>query len=104
MDFITTKELRAESGKVWEKLEAGQEVVITRNGKPFALLTATQPDTVEQDLRTWRQAHARRALESMWQHAKETGLDKMTLDEINTEIAAARAERAQREKSSETDY
>ncbi len=100
MDFVTTKELRAESGKVWAKLEAGEDIVIIRNGKPFALLTATQPNTVERDLRTWHQARMRRSLETMWKQAKETGLDKMTLEEINAEIAATRAERDEREKSS----
>ena len=43
MDFVTVRELRAESGKVWEKIEAGEEIVITRNGKPFALLVHTEP-------------------------------------------------------------
>lgn len=104
MDFVTTKELRAESGKVWAKLEAGEDIVITRNGKPFALMTPTQPNTMEQDLRSWHQARARSALEAMWKHAKEKGLDKMTLDEINAEIAAVRAERDEREKTSEVGH
>lgn len=104
MDFITTKELRAESGKVWAKLEAGEDIVITRNGKPFALLTGTQPNTVERDLQAWRQARARQALEAMWKHARETGLDKMTLEEINAEISAARAERDEREKAGEVGH
>ena len=97
MDFITTKELRAESGKVWEKLEAGQDIVIMRNGKPFALLTATQPNRVEEDIKLIRRARAISAVNKMRAHAKATGLDQMTLEEINAEIAAARAERDARE-------
>lgn len=104
MDFVTVREFRTEPAKVWEKLQAEKELVITKNGKPFAVLTATQPNSVEQDLRAWRQARARLALESMWKQAKETGLDTMTLDEINAEIAAARAERAAREKSNESGH
>src|SRR5512135_2113840 len=90
MDFVTTKELRAESGKVWAKIEAGEEVVITRNGKPFALMTATQPNRVEEDIKLIRRAHAVAAVNKMREQAKASGLDKMTLEEINAEISAVR--------------
>lgn len=90
MDFVTTKELRAESGKVWAKLEAGEEIVITRNGKPFALMTATQPNRVEEDIKLIRRAHAVAAVNKMREQAKASGLDKMTLEEINAEISAVR--------------
>lgn len=99
MDFVTTKELRAESGKVWEKLEAGQDIVITRNGKPFALMTATQGDRLEDDLKYIRRARAAAALEAMRAHAKATGLDQMTLEDINAEIDATRAERTTKESA-----
>lgn len=90
MDFVTTKELRAESGKVWEKIEAGEEIVITRNGKPFALLTGTQPNRLEDDLKLIRRARAAAAVNRMRAHAKAAGLDKMTPKEINAEIDAVR--------------
>jgi antitoxin (DNA-binding transcriptional repressor) of toxin-antitoxin stability system len=90
MDFVTTKELRAESGKVWAKLEAGEEIVITRNGKPFALMTATQPNRVEEDIKLIRRAHAVAAVNKMREQAKASGLDKMTLEEVNAEISAVR--------------
>lgn len=90
MDFVTTKELRAESGKVWAKLEAGKDIVITRNGKPFALMTATQPNRVEEDIKLIRRAHAIAAVNKMREQAKASGLDQMTLEEINAEISAVR--------------
>jgi len=51
MDFVTIRDLRVDAGKVWEKLETERELVVTRNGKPFALLTTTRPNTVEPALR-----------------------------------------------------
>ena len=90
MDFVTTKELRAESGKVWEKIEAGEEIVITRNGKPFALLTATQPSRLEEDLKLIRRARAAAAVNRMRAQAAAAGLDQMTQEDINAEIAAVR--------------
>ena len=99
MDFVTVRELRAESGKVWEKIAAGEELVITRNGKPFAIMAPTQPSEVEDKLRALRAASFGAALRAMQRHAAKTGLDKMTLEEINAEIAAARKERREREAS-----
>jgi prevent-host-death family protein len=93
MDFVTVRELRAESAKVWEKLEAGEEVVITRNGKPFALLVHTEPGQVEQTLRAIRAERFAATVRKMQQHAANRGLDKMTQEEINAEIALARKER-----------
>lgn len=93
MDFVTVRELRAESGKVWEKLAAGEDMVITRNGKPFALLVKTEPNAVEENLKAIRQARFLRLLAEQHQRAAELGLDKMTMEEIDAEIAAARQER-----------
>jgi len=96
MDFITVREFRTEPGKVWEKLEAEGELVVTKNGKPFALLTATQPNTLEEDLRSLRQTRLTRIIVEMQSRSAERGLDKMTVAEIDAEIAASRAERQER--------
>ena len=93
MDFVTTKELRAESGKIWEKIEAGEEIVITRNGKPFALLTGTQPSRLEEEIKLIRRARAAAAVGRMRAQAKAAGTAKMTQKEINAEIAAVRENR-----------
>jgi prevent-host-death family protein len=93
MDFVTVRELRAESAKVWEKLEAGEEVVITRNGKPFALLVHTEPGEVEQTLRALRAERFALTARKMQLHAAKHGLAKMSAKEIDAEIALARKER-----------
>lgn len=97
MDFVTIRDLRVDAGKVWEKLETERELVVTRNGKPFALLTTTRPNTVEQDLKTLRQARAQAAVAAMQRRAAKLGLDKMTLAEINAEIAATRRKRRKKQ-------
>ncbi|MBI3148092.1 MAG: type II toxin-antitoxin system prevent-host-death family antitoxin [Betaproteobacteria bacterium] len=96
MDFVTVRELRAESAKVWEKLEAGEEIVITRNGKPFALLVHTELSEMEEQLRALRWAHFERLVAEQHKRAVESGLDKMTMEEIDAEIAAVRRERRER--------
>ncbi len=52
MDYVTANELRRESGAVWKKLEQCKEIVVTRNGKPFALLISVLPENIESTLRT----------------------------------------------------
>ena len=54
MDYVTVRELREKSGEIWQRVEAGEEFVVTRNGKPFALLVHTEPAAVEDKLRALR--------------------------------------------------
>ena len=100
MDYITVRELRAESGKVWERIEAGEEIVVTRNGKPFALLLQTAPSEVESALRAHRAARFGAILDRIQAHAKEKGLDRITAKEIQAEIDAVR--RARRTDNAKT--
>lgn len=100
MDFITTKELRAESGKVWAKIEAGEDIVITRNGKPFALMVHTESASLEGDLRTIRAERFAENVRKLQQHSIEKGLDTMTMAEIDAEIALAHKERKERNAGS----
>lgn len=99
MDFVTARELRAESARIWEKLEAGEEIVVTRNGKPFALLVHTDPKELESTLRAIRAERFASTVRRMQKQAQSQGLDKMTMDEIDAEIAAARKERRERNAS-----
>ncbi|MFZ5620871.1 MAG: type II toxin-antitoxin system Phd/YefM family antitoxin [Pseudomonadota bacterium] len=97
MDFVTARELRAESARVWEKLEAGEEIVITRNGKPFAVLVHTEPQDLEATLRALRAERFASNVRRMQRQAVEQGLDKLTMDEIDAEIEATRKERRGRD-------
>lgn len=93
MDYVTVRELRAESGKIWERIGAGEEIVVTRNGKPFALLLHTEPSEVEAALRAYRAARFGAVLDHIQAYAKARGLDRITEEEIEAEIAASRKER-----------
>ena len=100
MDFVTTKELRAESGKVWAKLEAGEDIVIMRNGKPFALMVHTEAASLEDDLRAIRAERFAENVRKLQQRSVEQGLDKMSTEEIDAEIALMRKERKVRSAGS----
>jgi prevent-host-death family protein len=93
MTFISVRELRGKSADVWKRLEDERELVVTSNGKPIAILSATSPDGLERSLRALRSARAIAAVESMQTTALEKGLDKLSDKEIEREIAAARRKR-----------
>lgn len=61
------------------------------DAKPIAFLVGTSPETFESTLETLRQAETLEAIDSIRQSARETGAANLSPDEVNAEIAAARA-------------
>lgn len=94
MNFFTVRDLRTSPKTVWNTLAEEKEVVITNNGKPSALMIPVTSADFDDVLATVRQVNAMRLVTRMQGSAVQAGLDKMSLDEINAEIDAARAERA----------
>jgi antitoxin (DNA-binding transcriptional repressor) of toxin-antitoxin stability system len=92
MDFVSVRDLRTQPGEVWRKLAEQHQLVVTRNGKPFAILTETSSTEVDRDLQAIRRARFGRALDAIRTKAREQGLDKMTLEEINAVIRDVREE------------
>ena len=101
MDYVTVREFRTRPANVWQRLEAERELVITRNGKPFAVLSYTESNRVEESLRAIRRARFEQALRVQHQRARAAGLDRMSAREINAEIAAARRD-ARRKRTCRT--
>ena len=92
MNFFTVRDLRSTPKTVWDTLEEQKEVVITNNGKPTALMIPIDDTNFEDVLATVRQAGAMRAVNRMRIAAAESGASRLSLDEINAEIMAARKE------------
>ena len=93
MKFVTVREFRSNTANVRKELENEREIVLTANGKPFAMLTPVGPDTVEEEAMAIRQARARLAIDRIREHAGRTGLDKMTMADIDALIAKVRRDR-----------
>ncbi|MBI4582982.1 MAG: type II toxin-antitoxin system Phd/YefM family antitoxin [Planctomycetes bacterium] len=92
MKFIPVRELRIHPGKVWKHLSR-EEVVVTSKGKPIALVTAVSADTLEDEVSALRRARALAALERIQRQAVRTGRSRLTDQEIEAEIKAARRAR-----------
>ncbi|MBM3702174.1 MAG: type II toxin-antitoxin system Phd/YefM family antitoxin [Actinobacteria bacterium] len=92
MRFITIRDLRNNSAKIQRDLPKEKEMVLTSNGKPIAILTATSAEKIEESLAIIRRLRAIEAVNLMQRSSVEAGTDRMTLEEINKEIAAVRKE------------
>jgi antitoxin (DNA-binding transcriptional repressor) of toxin-antitoxin stability system len=95
MRFVSVRDLRSKGRRVWEELESEEQLVVTSNGRPIALLTGVNEENFENTLRDLRRARALRAVEEMQRASLKAGLDKMTNQEINAEVRAARKARQQ---------
>lgn len=93
MKFITIRDLRSNTAQLRKDLQTDREIVVTANGRPFAVMTRVDPDTVEDEVLAIRRARAQGALSHIRAKAKQDGLDGMTMDEINAVIAKARRTR-----------
>jgi antitoxin (DNA-binding transcriptional repressor) of toxin-antitoxin stability system len=92
MKFISVRDFRTSSASIWKKLPEEQEMVITNNGKPIALLTPLSDKTLENTLASIRQAKAINAVKLIQQESISRGKDKITMEEINEEIKKVRKE------------
>jgi antitoxin (DNA-binding transcriptional repressor) of toxin-antitoxin stability system len=72
-----------------------QELVITNNGKPIALLTPLSDKTLENTLSAIRQARAINAVKLIQQESLKKGLEKTTMEEIDEEIRRIRKQSKQ---------
>lgn len=93
MDYVTVRELREKSGEIWQRVEAGEEFVVTRNGKPFALLVHTEPQAVEDTLRALRLARFGDLVKTIQAEAQASGASALTEADVQAEIDAVRRER-----------
>ena len=92
--FHLVREFRGKSGDVWKELVEEQELVITSNGKPIAIVSAVSEETLEDSLRAIRRARAMVAVDAMQRQSAETGLGP---DDVEAEIVAVRSERGKAE-------
>ena len=91
MRQVSLREFRTRGAKALKKVPRGETVLLSGQKGPTYFLVPVLGDVTlqDQDLRT---ALAKASLRESWAYARETGADKMTIEEIDAEIASARAE------------
>jgi len=96
MKFVSIRELRSKTASIRQDLAQAREIVLTANGRPFAVMTPVSAETVEEEIQAIRRARTRAAIEGLRAAAKAAGVDKLTMGDIDAEIAAARRTRRKR--------
>jgi prevent-host-death family protein len=89
-NVISALTARTQFGQIMKRAtEKNERFLVDRRGEPAVIIMSVKDyiDTI---------APASDELKAIWAEAKRKGLDKLTLREINAEIAAARREFAQK--------
>lgn len=95
MKFLSTRDLRNRPGYVRD-LAREDDLVLTANGKPVAILVGVEEDEFEETARAIRQAKAQRALSRMRRQVARRGLDRLSAAAIDVEIRTVRSKRKSR--------
>ena len=93
MKTVTVRDLRARTAKVWRELVRDRELIVTSNGRPVAVLSTADAETVEETLAAFRQARASRAVLKAQMQSARSGKDALSSADIAKEIAAVRGRR-----------
>jgi hypothetical protein len=90
MNIIPSRDFRINPGKVWNLLKTKEDIIVTLNGKPIALLSDINENDIEEALYISRKIKAEIALSKIRKRAKKFGLDKLSMEEIDSEIRKKR--------------
>ncbi|HBC88168.1 MAG TPA: prevent-host-death protein [Lentisphaeria bacterium] len=93
MKFLSVRDLRGNSARVWRELSSEREMIVTSNGRPVAVLAAVDEGNVEQSLATWRQVRTTQAIADIQRESVRKGTDKLSMDDIDAEIRKTRQAR-----------
>ena len=88
MKFYSVRDLRTDSKSMWADLNRGDEVVLTNNGRPSALMIDIPEGSFDEIVQAVRQAKAMIALNSMRRKAAREGF--MSDEDIEALIDEAR--------------
>ncbi len=88
MEFYSARELRTNTKSIWKELSEDNDVVITNNGKPCALMVGIPEGRFEETVRALRQAKAIAAMDRMRRKAEKDGF--MSDQEIDEAVREAR--------------
>ncbi len=90
MKFIPSRDFRVRPGEVWKDLDKEKELVITSHGQPVAVMVPVTGESLEEKLRTLRQAELQQTIRKIQRQSVRKGLTKTTMAEIDAEIARVR--------------
>jgi len=97
MRFMSIRELQKSGGEMKEALANDDKIVITTAGKPTALMIRVGETDFEETLTLLNQVKLAKSIRDMQRTAVRNGLENMTMEEIDAEIAQYRKEKREKE-------
>lgn len=88
MNYLTVKDLK-QTRKIWSQLSEERELVITRDGKPCALLVEVNADNCDESLKAVRHALFSTAVSRIRRKANNKQISAAELDTIISESRKA---------------
>ena len=91
MQFVPVRDFRVNPASVWNALEANDQLVVTTHGQPTAIMLKVDGESLMDTLSAVEQARWALLISKMQVQVAASEAREMSLDDINAEIAAARA-------------
>jgi antitoxin (DNA-binding transcriptional repressor) of toxin-antitoxin stability system len=91
--WLASRELSARPGRALATVRRSGRVLVTANGKPTAIMIPTSEETFARDLEMLDRVTLAQAVESIRADSVRQGTDALTMEDIDSEIRATRANR-----------
>lgn len=76
MKFVPSRDLRLYTNKVIDDLKEEQEIIVTQNGMPVALMIPIDPKNLNETLNSWQSIKIKKAVRDLRESAiKETTIN-----------------------------
>ena len=73
MKFIPSRELRLRTNKVFEDLKEEEEIIVTQNGLPIALMIPIDESSLNETLNSWKSIKIKSAVRELRESAVNKG-------------------------------
>jgi len=90
MEFIAARDFRVRPGQVWKRLKKTGNLLVTSNGKPIAIMRSIEGHDIAEELKIEACARGLNVVSRMRAQARHKGLNSLSMEDIDKEIAAAR--------------
>ena len=93
MEFVPYRVLRNQPSELRKKLEEKGELVVTVDGEPMAIMLQIPKGSLEDLVLLLSQVRAQLAVATIREQARKSGLNKMTIEQVNVLVKETRAAR-----------
>ncbi|MDD2765135.1 MAG: hypothetical protein PHE83_14310 [Opitutaceae bacterium] len=91
--WLASRELSARPGRALATVSRAGRVLVTANGKPKAIMIPTSEATFARDLEMLDRVALAQAVQAIRTDSVVNRTDRLTMEEIDAEVAAVRASR-----------